>query len=78
MKKEIKIKSTKDIQKISQIVSKYDYSIWIHGESGMADAKSVLGMCLLSLNEKLYIVIDDEINTNELFSELKEFMTIEN
>lgn len=76
MKKEIKIKSTKDIQKINEIVSKYPYDIWIHGESGMADAKSVLGMCLLGLNEDLYIVVEDNVNPDSLFKELADYMSI--
>lgn len=76
MKKEIKIKDISSIQKICQTVSKYDFDIWIHGESGMADAKSILGMCILGLNEKLYIVVEDDVNPEKLFSELSEYMTL--
>ncbi len=44
MMKPIRIKNIKDIEKINSIVSKYSFDIWVHGKSGMADAKSILGM----------------------------------
>ena len=53
MTRGIRVKNTDDIQKINKIVSKYGFDIWIHGKSGMVDAKSLLGMFLLSLNEPL-------------------------
>ena len=53
MTRAIKVKNTDDIQKINRIVTQYSYDIWIHGKSGMVDAKSLLGMFLLSLNEPL-------------------------
>ena len=56
MTRGIRVKNTDDIQKINKIVTKYGFDIWIHGKSGMVDAKSLLGMFLLSLNEPLQIV----------------------
>ena len=53
MTRGIRVKNTDDIQKINKIVTKYGFDIWIHGKSGMVDAKSLLGMFLLSLNEPL-------------------------
>ena len=50
MIRKIKVKNTEDIQKINRIVSQYSYDIWIFGKSGQVDAKSLLGMFLLSLN----------------------------
>ena len=42
-------KNTDDIQKINKIVTKYGFDIWIHGKSGMVDAKEPAhGMFLLS------------------------------
>jgi len=72
--KPIKIKNTKDIEKINRIVSKYPFDIWIHGKSGMADAKSILGMFILNLNEPLNLVLPDNEDTDKLFDELKEYM----
>ena len=48
MTRGIRVKNTDDIQKINKIVTKYGFDIWIHGKSGMVDAKSLLGMFLLS------------------------------
>ena len=57
MTRGIRVKNTDDIQKINKIVTRYGFDIWIHGKSGMVDAKSLLGMFLLSLNEPLQIVL---------------------
>ena len=50
MTRGIRVKNTDDIQKINKIVTRYGFDIWIHGKSGMVDAKSLLGMFLLSLS----------------------------
>lgn len=43
MTRGIRVKNTDDIQKINKIVTRYGFDIWIHGKSGMVDAKSLLG-----------------------------------
>ena len=63
MTRKIKVKNTEDIQKINRIVSQYSYDIWIFGKSGQVDAKSLLGMFLLSLNEPLQLVVEDDVDT---------------
>ena len=40
MTRGIRVKNTDDIQKINKIVTRYGFDIWIHGKSGMVDAKS--------------------------------------
>lgn len=73
MTKPIRIKNSEDIQKINYIVSKYPFDIWIHGKSGMVDAKSLLGMFLMGLTERLMLVVDDGIDEhmrNRLLKEL--------
>ncbi|MGQ3478171.1 HPr family phosphocarrier protein [Paenibacillus sp. TY11] len=70
----IKVKDVKDIEKINQIVSNYTYDIWIHGKSGMADAKSILGMYVLKLDEPLTLVVPDNVNPKKLFKELEHFI----
>lgn len=77
MTRGIKVKNTEDIQKINQIVSRYGFDIWIHGKSGMVDAKSLLGMFLLSLNEPLKLVVEDDIDTTSLFKDLADYLEIE-
>ena len=77
MTRKIKVKNTEDIQKIYQIVSKYSYDIWIFGKSGQVDAKSLLGMFLLSLNEPLQIVVEDDVDPTALFKDLADYLEIE-
>lgn len=76
MVKAIKVKSSEDIKKINQIVTQYDFDVWIHSKDGMVDAKSLLGMFLLGLNEPLNLVIDDNIDASQLFDELSEYLEI--
>lgn len=76
MVKPIKIKSVQDIEKVNMIVSKYPFDIWIHGKSGMADAKSILGMFILKLNEPLALVIPDDADSTQLLNELSEYLHI--
>ena len=76
MVKPIKIRNIEDIEKINAIVTRYNFDIWIHGKSGMADAKSILGMFILKLNEPLTLVVPDEVDTGKLFRELEEYLEI--
>lgn len=76
MVKPIKIKNVEDIETINRIVSQYPFDIWIHGKSGMADAKSILGMFILKLEEPLTLVVPDEADTTKLFKELDQYMHI--
>ena len=77
MTRAIKVKNTDDIQKINRIVTKYSYDIWIHGKSGMVDAKSLLGMFLLSLNEPLSLVVEDDVDASDLLKDLEDYLDIE-
>ena len=77
MTRAIKVKNTEDIQQINRIVSKYSYDIWIFGKSGQVDAKSLLGMFLLSLNEPLQLVVEDDIDPTALFKDLEDYLEIE-
>ena len=80
MTKAIKVKNTEDIQTINSIVTEFPFDIWIHGKSGMVDAKSLLGMFLLSLNEPLELVIEDDEDPKDvkkLFKALADYLDIE-
>ena len=77
MTRSIRVKNTEDIQKINKIVTQFPYDIRIHGKSGMVDAKSLLGMFLLSLNEPLKLVVEDDIDTKKLFKALEDYLDIE-
>lgn len=73
----IKVRDTQDIQKINQIVTNFSFDVWIHSKSGMVDAKSLLGMFLLSLNEPLSLVVEDDVDTKKLFKDLSEYLIID-
>ena len=80
MTKAIKVKNSEDIQTINSIVTEFPFDIWIHGKSGMVDAKSLLGMFLLSLNEPLELVIEDDEDpktVKKLFKALANYLDIE-
>lgn len=77
MTRAIKVKNTEDIQKINRIVTRYGFDIWIHGKSGMVDAKSLLGMFLLSLNEPLSLVVEDDVDATDLLKDLEDYLEIE-
>ena len=71
MTRGIRVKNTDDIQKINKIVTKYGFDIWIHGKSGMVDAKSLLGMFLLQ------IVLEDSVDPTALFKDLADYLEID-
>ncbi|QNM05259.1 HPr family phosphocarrier protein [Qiania dongpingensis] len=74
MRKRIQIHEADDIMKINRIVSQYTYDIWIHSKSGMVDAKSLLGMFILSLKEDMFVVVEDDIDAGKLFEELGDYL----
>lgn len=75
MKTKIQVNDMNDIQKINHIVTQYPFDVWIHSDSGMVDAKSILGLFILGLNEPMYMVIDDENDPTRLFKDLKDYIT---
>ena len=77
MRVKIGIKDMDQVTKINQIVSRYPYDIWIHGKSGMVDAKSILGIFALRIDEDLYLVTEDDVDTKQLYQELEAYINIE-
>ena len=71
---DIRIKSSEQALKLSKIAEKYTFDIWIHGKTGQADAKSILGLMLLTIENDVKLVVDDEIDTKELEKEIEEFL----
>ena len=70
----IRINSPEDAQKLNKIAEKMPFDIWIHGKSGNADAKSLLGMMLLSLENEVKLVVDDDANEKLLEKEIEQFI----
>ena len=72
----ISIKSSEQALKLSKIADKYAFDIWIHGKSGHADAKSILGLMLLSIENDVKLVIDDKVDASEFEKEIEEFILL--
>jgi len=70
----IRIKSPEEAQKLNKIAEKLPYDVWIHGKSGNADAKSLLGMMLLSLENEVKLVVEDNVDTKVLEKEIADFI----
>lgn len=76
MNVKINAKNIDEVKDINQIVSKYPYEIWLHSKSGMVDAKSILGIFALSLDEDLYLVTEEDINTKQLVKDLSDYIVV--
>lgn len=59
----IRIKDAADAQKFNAIATTYPGDIWVHGVQGQADAKSLLGLMLMTMENNVKLVVDD--NTDE-------------
>jgi phosphotransferase system HPr-like phosphotransfer protein len=70
----IKISDPQAAQKLNQIATRYSYDIWVHGQSGMADAKSILGLMLFTLEKDLKLVVDDGVDTKSLEKDISDFL----
>jgi len=69
----IRITTSEQAQKLNRIAEKYPYEIWIHGRSGQADAKSMLGLMLLTIEDDVKVVVNEDVDTTELEKDIEEF-----
>ncbi|MDR2357534.1 MAG: HPr family phosphocarrier protein [Oscillospiraceae bacterium] len=70
----IKISSSEQAQKLNNIAQQFPYDIWVHGKSGYADAKSMLGLMLFTIEPDLKLVIEDGVDTKHLEKEIADFL----
>jgi len=70
---DIRIKSSEQALKLSKIAEKYTFDIWTHGKSGHAHAKSILGLMLLTIENDVKLVVNDDIDSTDLEKEIEEF-----
>jgi len=70
---DIMIKSSEQALRLSKIAEKYEFDIWIHGKSGQADAKSLLGLMLLTIENDVQLVVSEGADTAHLEKEIEEF-----
>ena len=74
MKIKIKIASSNEAQKLNRIAEKYPFDIWVQGKNGHADAKSMLGLVLLTIEDDVSVVVKDGIDTRALERDIAEFI----
>ena len=67
------IRSSEQALRLSKIAEKYSFDIWVHGKTGQADAKSMLGLMLLTIENDVRLVIADGVDTGALEKEIEEF-----
>jgi len=70
MTKTIKATSRDDLLKINRAAMEAPYSVWVHGENLLLDAKSLMGLFLLSPDESMKLVVPDDVDSKKLFHEL--------
>ena len=68
------IHTSDQAQRLNRIAEKYQYDIWVQGKSGQADAKSMLGLMLLTIENEVNLVVKDGIDTRALEKDIAEFM----
>ena len=70
----IRIMTSDQAQKLNRIAERYQYDIWVQGKSGQADAKSMLGLMLLTIENEVNLVVKDGIDTRALEKDIAEFI----
>ncbi|NLB29374.1 MAG: HPr family phosphocarrier protein [Clostridiales bacterium] len=70
----IRITSSADAQRLNAIAQKYPFDIFVHGVQGHADAKSMLGLMLFTIENDLKLVIEDEVDAKRFEKDIKEFL----
>ena len=73
----IRIMTSDQAQKLNRIAERYQYDIWVQGKSGQADAKSMLGLMLLTIENEVNLVVKDGIDTRALEKDIAEFIVRE-
>ncbi|MDR0904989.1 MAG: HPr family phosphocarrier protein [Oscillospiraceae bacterium] len=70
----ILINNSDEAQKLNQIATKYPYDIQVESKNGRADAKSLLGTMLLTMETDLKLITPDGIDSRPLEEDLKPFI----
>ena len=74
MKKvKIKLESITDVKKFVNIVSLYDFDVYLASGRYAVDAKSIMGIFSLDLSNPIQLVAHSE-SADKFFDEIKEFI----
>lgn len=61
MIKELEIKDLAQVQKINRLASSAPYDVWLHSETVMLDARSLLGLYAL-IGKRVRVVAEDNVD----------------
>ncbi len=70
----IRIKDAVEAQRFNAIATKYPGDIWVHGVQGQADAKSLLGLMLMTMENNVKLVCEDDTDEKTVRKEFAEFI----
>jgi phosphotransferase system HPr-like phosphotransfer protein len=70
----ILINNSEEAQELNRIASKYPFDIQVQSKNGQADAKSLLGTMLLTMESDLKLITSDGADTRVLEEEIKPFI----
>lgn len=70
----IRINGPEDAQKLNAIATKYPQDIWIHGKQGTADAKSLLGLMLMTMENNVLLVCEDSLDDKQIRKDFAQFI----
>lgn len=62
MTKEIAIKDARQVERINQLACEAPYEIWLHTDTVMLDARSLLGLFALIGKKAQVVAADDEVS----------------
>ena len=71
---DVRIESSAAAQKLNTIAQQYHFDIFVHGKQGYADAKSMLGLMLFTIENDLKIVIEDGYDSKRFEKDIEEFI----
>lgn len=61
MLKEIEIRDKEQIERINQLACNAPYEVWLHTDSVMLDARSLLGLFAL-VGQRARVVVEDDVS----------------
>ena len=61
MLKEITIRDKEQIERINELACNAPYEVWLHTDSVMLDARSLLGLFAL-VGQKARVVVEDDVS----------------
>ena len=70
----IKIANTEEAQKLNAIATTYACDVWLHGKQGSADAKSLLGLMLMTMENEVQLVVEDSADEKVVKKDFAQFI----